>query len=195
VGLRWRQRLECLMKALPRPETGSQAHQQDVKCRQPGPTARRPGWGRLSTGRGSPPWHLGPDPIGCLSFTHRLSGAWQVREEDHVWEKRCSELDLLSCDQRSGYAARDFKTRETGVAYDSLRLRDGVRATPSSSPLVCRIVGAPPLGAPARVFPGRTLWEGEGRVGSRTSPQLQITPFVPGLEPAWVPVPVPAESQ
>ena len=37
--------------------------------------------------------------------------------------------------------------------------------------------------------------KGEGRVGSRTSPQLQITPFVPGLEPAWVPVPVPAENQ
>ena len=195
MGLRGRQRLECLMKALPRPETGSRAHQQDVKCRQPRPTGRRPGWGRLSTGCGSPPWHLGPDPVGCQLFTHRLSGAWQVREEDHVWEKRCSELDLLCCDQRSGYAARDFNTWQTGVAYDSLQLRDGVRATPSSSPLVCRIVGAPPLGAPARVLPGRTLWEGKGRVGSRTSPQLQITPFVPGLGPAWVPVPVPAENQ
>jgi hypothetical protein len=116
------------------------------------------------------------DRIGCLWFTHRLSGAWQERTGDHIWEKRCSELDLLGCDPGSGYAALRFNTRESKVAYRSLQLRDGVRATPSSSPVVCRIVGAPPLCAPARVIPGRTLLEGEGRVGSRASPQLQTTP-------------------
>jgi hypothetical protein len=115
-------------------------------------------------------------PVGCLSFTHDLSGAWQERNGDHVWEKRCSGLDLLGCDPGPGYAARGVNTRESEVAYRSLRLRDGVLAAPSSSPVVCRIVGAPPLCAPARVIPGRTLWEGEGRVGSRASPQSQVTP-------------------
>jgi hypothetical protein len=115
-------------------------------------------------------------PIGCLSFTRCLSGAWQERNGDHVWEKRCSGLDLLGCDPGSGTAARGFNMRESEVAYGSLRLRDGVRAAPSSSAVVCRIVGAPPLGAPARVIPGRTLGEGEDRVGSRASPQSQVTP-------------------
>jgi hypothetical protein len=134
-------------------------------------------------------------PVGCLSFTHDLSGAWQEWNGDHVWEKRCSGLDLLGCDPGSGYAARDFKTRETGLAYGSLRLGDGVRAAPSSSPVVCRIVGAPPLCAPARVITGRALLEGEGRVGSRASPQLQSTPFFRRRRPAGVPVPVPPETQ
>ncbi len=74
-------------------------------------------------------------PVGCLWFARCLSGAWQERTGDHVWEKRCSGLDLLGCDPGSGYAARDFNTRETELAHRSLRLRDDVLATPSSSPL------------------------------------------------------------
>ena len=134
-------------------------------------------------------------PVGCLWFTHDLSGAWQGRNGDHVSGKRCSRLDLLSCDPGSGYAARGFNKRETELAYRSLLLRDDARAASPSSPVVCRIVGAPPLGAPARVLPGRPLVEGEGRVGYRASPQVQSTPFFSWLWPAGVPVPVPAETQ
>jgi hypothetical protein len=139
-----------------------------------------------------------PHTKGCLSgvcgFTRRLSGAWQGRKGDHVWEKRCSGLDLLGCDPGSGYAARDLRTRETELAYRSLQLRDDARAASSSSPVVCRIVGAPPLCAPARVIPGRTLLEGEGRVGSQASPQLQSTPLFGWRWPAGVPLPVPPRS-
>jgi hypothetical protein len=124
-------------------------------------------------------------PVGCLWFTHDLSGAWQERNGDHVWEKRCSRLDLLGCDLGPGYAARDLRTRESEVAYGSLRLRDGVLAAPSSSPVVCRIVGAPPLCAPARVIPGRTLWEGEGRVGSRAPPSTSKYAFWALVEALW----------
>ena len=60
---------------------------------------------------------------------------------------------------------------------------------------MCRIVGAPPLCTPARVIPGRTLLEGEGRVGDRASPQLQNTPFFRLQWPVGVPVPVPPETQ
>jgi hypothetical protein len=134
-------------------------------------------------------------PVGCLWFTHDLSGAWQGRNGNHVWEKRCSGLDLLGCDPGSGYATRGFNTRETKLAYRSLRLRDDARAASPRSPVVCRIVGAPPLCAPARVIPGRTLVKGEGRVGSRASPQVQGTPFFRWWLPAGVPVPVPAETQ
>jgi hypothetical protein len=115
-------------------------------------------------------------PVGCLWFTRCLSGAWQERNGDHVCEKRRSGLDLLGCGPGPGYPAWGFKRRESEMAYRSLLLRDGVRAAPSSSAVVCRIVGAPPLCAPARVLPGRTLWKGEGRVGSRASPQSQVTP-------------------
>ena len=134
-------------------------------------------------------------PVGCLWFTRRLSGAWQGRHGDHIWEKRCSGLDLLGCDPGPGYAAQGFNMQESALAYRSLRLRDGVRATPSRSPVVCRIVGAPPLCAPARVIPGRTLLEGEGRAGSRASPQLQSTPHFSWLWAAGIPVPVPPHSQ
>ena len=100
------------------------------------PNGKAPRRGRLGTSRGSSPWHLGPDPIGCLGFTHRLSGAWQARTGDHVRGKRRSKLDLLACDPDSGYAAQDSRTRESDLAYRSLRLRDGVLATPSRS-LLC----------------------------------------------------------
>lgn len=112
---------------------------------------------------------------------------------DHVSEKRCSGLDLLGCDPGPGYAARDVNTRESDVAYGSLRLRDGVRAAPSSSQVVSRILGAPPLWAPARVIPGRTLLEGEGRVGYRASPQLQRTSLFGRWGLPGVPVPVPLQ--
>jgi len=134
-------------------------------------------------------------PVGCLWFTHDLSGAWLGRKGDHVWEKRCSGLDLLGCDPGSGCATQDVRTRETELAYRSLRLRDDARAASPSSPVVCRIVGAPPLCPPARVLPGRTLVEGEGRVGSRASPQVQSTPLFRWWLPAGVPVPVPPETQ
>jgi hypothetical protein len=160
----------------------------------PWPTGRRPVGGAIAPVGALTSSHQGV-PVGCLGFTHDLSGAWQERNGDHVWEKRCSGLDLLGCDPGSGYAARVFNTRETELAYGSLRLRDDARAASPSSPVVCRIVGAPPLCAPARVIPGRTLWEGEGRVGSRASPQLQSTLFFRRRRPAGGPVPVPPESQ
>jgi hypothetical protein len=132
---------------------------------------------------------------GVCGFTHDLSGAWQGRNGNHVWEKRCSGLDLLGCDPGSGYAARGFNTRETELAYRSPRLRDDARVASPSSPCVCRIVGAPPLCTPARVIPGRTLLEGGTWVGYRASPQVQGTPFFRWWWPAGVPVPVPAETQ
>ena len=157
------------------------------------PTERRPVEGALAPVAAVNSSHQGL-PVGCLWFTHDLSGTWQERKGDHVCEKRCSRLDLLGCDPGSGYAARGFKRRGTELAYRSLQLRDEARAASSRSLVVCRIVGAPPLCAPARVIPGRTLWEGEGRVGSRASPQLQSTPLFRGWWPVGVPVPVPPES-
>ena len=133
-------------------------------------------------------------PVGCLWFTNDLSWAWQGRKGDHVWEKRCSRLDLLGCDPGPSYAARGFNTREAELASRSLLLRDDARAASASSQVLCRIVGAPPLCAPARVFPGRTLLEGEGRVGSRASPQVQSTPLFSWRWPAGVPVPVPPDA-
>ncbi len=151
---------------------------------------RRPVGGALAPVAAATSSHQGL-PVGCLWFTHDLSGAWQGRKGDHVWEKRCSGLDLLGCDPGPGYAARGFNTRETELAYRSLLLRDDARAASPSSPVVCRIVGAPPLCAPARVIPGRTLVEGGTWVGSRASPQLQSTPLFSRRWPAGVPVPVP----
>ena len=134
-------------------------------------------------------------PVGCLWFTHDLSWAWQGREGDHVWEKRCSRLDLLGCDLDPGTAARGVNTRESELAYRSLRLRDDARAASLSSPVVCRILGAPPLYAPARVLPGGILLAGECRVGSRASPQLQSTPLFGWRWAAGVPVPVPLNGR
>ena len=158
------------------------------------PTERRPVGGALAPVAAVTSSHQGL-PVGCLWFTYDLSWAWQGREGDHVWEKRCSRLDLLGCDLDPGTAARGVNTRESELAYRSLRLRDDARAASSSSPVVCRIVGAPPLCAPARVIPGRTLWEGEGRVGSRASPQVQSTPSGRWWRLLGGPVPVPAETQ
>jgi hypothetical protein len=155
------------------------------------PNRRRPVQERLSTGCRPSPWHVGSDQVGCLCFNIVLSGAWQARNGDHVWEKRCSGLDLFGCDPGPGYAAQDFNTRETELAYRSLRLQDGARAAPSRSPVVCRIVGAPPLCTPARVIPGRTLLEGEGLVGCRSSPQLQSRSSGQEWRLADGPVPVP----
>ena len=157
------------------------------------PTGRRPVGGAFAPVADLNPGISGWIGSGVWGFTHRLSGAWQGRNGDHVSGKGCSGLDLLGCDPGSGYAARGFNTRETELAYRSLLLRDDARAASSSSPVVCRIVGAPPLGAPARVFPGRTLVEGEGRVGSRASPQVQSTPLFRWRWPAGVPVSVPCE--
>jgi hypothetical protein len=158
------------------------------------PTGRRPVGGALAPVAAVTSSHQGL-PVGCLWFTHDLSWAWQGRNGDHVSGKRCSRLDLLGCDPGSGTAARGFNTLETELAYRSLPLRDDARAASPSSPCVCRIVGAPPLCAPAPVFPGRTLVEGEGRVGSRASPQVQSTPLFSWRWAAGVPVPVPAETQ
>jgi hypothetical protein len=158
------------------------------------PRARRPVGGALAPVAAVTSSHQGL-PVGCLWFTHDLSGAWQERTGDHVWEKRCSGLDLLGCDPGSGTAARDFKTREKEVAYRSLLLRDDARAASPRSPVVCRIVGAPPLWSPARVIPGRTLWEGEGRVGYRASPQVQSTPSGRWRRLLGGPVPVPPKTQ
>ena len=70
---------------------------------------------------------------GVCGCTDHLSGAWQERNRDHVWEKRCSRLDLLGCDLGSGYAAQDLRMLEPELAYCSLRLRDGIRAMTSHS--------------------------------------------------------------
>jgi hypothetical protein len=159
------------------------------------PTGRRPVGGALAPVADLNLGILGSIGSGVCDFTRRLSGAWQGRNGDHVSGKRCSGLDLLGCDPGPGYAARGFNTRETELVYRSLRLRDGVLAAPPSSPVVCRIVGAPPLRAPARVIPGRTLGEGEGRVGSRASPQLQSTPSGRWWRLLGGPVPVPPKTQ
>lgn len=136
--------------------------------------------------------------LGIWGLTDRVSvfHAWPVwglagKGWDHVSGKSCSGLDLLGCDPGPGYVARDLNTRGTELAYRSLRLRDGVRAAPSSSRLMPRMLGVPPLCAPARVIPGRTLLEGEGRVGYRASPQLQSTPLFRLQRLPEVPVPVP----
>jgi hypothetical protein len=126
------------------------------------PTGRRPMWGRLHTGCGGS--LLTPRTAGRVSVVHAWPALCLTGEgRNHVSGKRCSELDLLGCDSSSGCAARGFNTRATELASCSLLIRDDVRAASSSSPVVCRIVGAPPLCAPARVIPGRTLLEGEGR--------------------------------
>lgn len=126
---------------------------------------------------------------GVCGCTDHLSGAWQERNRDHVWEKRCSRLDLLGCDLGSGYAAQDLRMLESELAYCSLRLRADVHAAPASSQdLDCPI--APPLCAPARVIPGRSLLEGEGRVGYRASPQLQNRPLFRRRWLSAVPIPV-----
>ena len=130
---------------------------------------RRPVGGALAPVAAVTSSHQGR-PVGCPWFTNDLSGAWQGRNGDHVSGKRCSGLDLLGCDPSSGYAVRGFNTGETELAYRSLLLRDGIRAVPSSSPFVCRIVGAPPLCAPARV-PLAGLWWGV-RVGLAPGPPL-----------------------
>ena len=48
---------------------------------------------------------------------------------------------------------------------------------------MCRIVGAPPFCAPARVLLSRTLVEGEGRVGYRPPLKLKVRPFSAGGGP------------
>ena len=169
--------------------------------RIPWPTGRRPVGGALAPVAAVTSSHQGL-PVGCLSFTHDLSTAaqkpsawaWQGRKGDHVWEKRCSRLDLLGCDPGSGTTAQDVRKRETELQYRSLLLRDDVRAASSSSTVVCRIVGAPPLCAPARALPSRTLLENEGRVGSRASPQLQSTPSGRWWKLLGGPVPVPPKT-
>jgi len=66
------------------------------------------------------------------------------KETDHVWEKRCSGLDLLGCDPGPGYAAQDFNTRDSELAYGSLQHLTGVLATPAGLlDLVCPMT--PPL--------------------------------------------------
>ncbi len=169
------------------------------------PKGRRPVGGALALVADLSLGIWGSIGSGVCFFTHRLSTAaqkpsawaWQVRNGDHVSGTRCSGLDLLGCDPGSGYAARGFNTQETELASRSLLLRDDVRAASPNSPVVCRIVGAPPLCAPARVLPGWTLVEGEGRVGSRAStqlPQVKSTHLFSWRWPAGVPVSVPTET-
>ena len=137
-----------------------------LPCLRKFPIGRRPVGGALAPvadhGLGS--W--GRTRSGVWGFRRGLSGAWQARKGNRVGEKRCSGLDLLGCDSSSGYVARGVKWRELKLAYRSLQIRDGLRARPSSSPWVSHILGAPPLVAPARVIPGRTLW----RVGDGLAP-------------------------
>ena len=145
------------------------------------PIGRRPVGGALAPVAAVTSSHQGL-PVGCLWFTHRLSGAWQERTGDHVWEKRCSGLDLLGCDPGSGYAARGVNTRETELAYCSVRLRADVHAAPASSREWVYPI-APPLCAPARVIPGRTLLEGEGWVAPEPPLNFKVRPFSGGGGP------------
>lgn len=139
----------------------------DRKGRSPGGPGIKARSGRVSVVQA---W-----PAYCCAEAFGLGLAGKEWHGDHVGEKRCSGLDLLGCEPRPGYAARGINRRESAVAYGSLRLRDGVRAMSSSSRWWLRMLGAPPRTAPARVIPGLTLWESEGWVGSRISPQLQRT--------------------
>jgi len=113
------------------------------------PNKKAPREGRLSTGCGG--HFLTPRTTGRVSVVNAWPALCLTGEEkgSRLWERRCSKLDLLGCDPGSGYATQDLRTRESEMAYRSLRLRDGVRAAPSSSPVVRRIVGVPPLGEPA----------------------------------------------
>ena len=94
------------------------------------PTGRRPVGGALAPVAAVTSSHQGL-PVGCLWFTHDLSTAaqkpsawaWEGRKGDHVWEKRCSGLDLLGCDPGSGTTAQDLRTREAELAYRSQLLR------------------------------------------------------------------------
>ena len=97
------------------------------------PKERRPVGGALAPVADHRPGISGWIGSGVCGFTHDLSGAWQERNGDHVWEKRCSGLDLLGCDPGPGSAARGVNTRETELAYRSLLLRDDARAAPPSS--------------------------------------------------------------
>ena len=135
-----------------------------------------PWGGRLSSGCGNEV--LTQKLAGQVSVKHAFS-VWGLtgKDGDHVWKTRCSELDLLGCDPDSGYAALRFSTRESDVACRSVRLRDGVRATPSRSPGVCRIVGSPPLRAPARLIPGRILLGVRDRHCSRPPLNFKVRAF------------------
>ena len=156
------------------------------------PTGRRPVGGALAPVAAVSSSHRGL-PVGCLWFTHDLSGAWQGRKGDHVWEKRCSGLDLLGCDLGPGYAARGFNTRGTEMAYRSVRLRADVHAAPARS--LEWVIQLHLRCCTGSDRPGRTLLEGEGRVGYRASPQVQSTPSGPWWRLADGPVPVPPELQ
>ncbi len=123
------------------------------------PTGRRPVGGALAPAWDHRPGIWGSIGSGVLVFTLGLSGAWQERKGDHVSGKRCSRLDLPGCDPGSGTAARGVNTRETELASRSLLLRDDVRAASPSSPVLCRIVDAPPSCAPARVFLAGLSWK------------------------------------
>ena len=78
-------------------------------------------------------------------------------------EQRCSRLGLISCSLRLGYAAQVWTVGSLLVAYDSSST--GWRSRRAVEDKVCagvrRISSAPPLCAPARVIPGRTLLEAE----------------------------------
>ena len=155
------------------------------------PTGRRPVGGALAPVAAVTSSHQGL-PVGCLWFTHDLSGAWQGRNGDHVWEKRCSRLDLLGCDPGPGTAPG---VSPRGKQNWRLALCSyGMTLAPRHRVHLNQTL-APPLCAPARVLPGRTLVEGEGRVGFRASPQVQITPLFSWRWPAGVPLAVPGKTQ
>ena len=148
------------------------------------PTGRRPVGGALAPACDLSLGIWGSIGSGVCGFTHDLSGAWQGKKGDHAWETRCSRLDRLGCDPGSGYSARDLRTRETELASRSLRLRDDARAASSSSPCVCRIVGAPPLCAPARVFPGLNVLRLAGFQSMRAGMQAVMHDIATLLEMA-----------
>ena len=115
------------------------------------------------------------------------------KENDHGSGERCSGLDLISGDRGPGYAARGINNRGIRSGVSLLRLRGDVLATSPSSPWVSRISSAPPLCAPARVIPGRTLLG--VKVGFAPVPSLNFKLRRLALSDECLEVPVPVLLQ
>ena len=132
----------------------------------------------------------GADPVGCLGFTHGLSGAWQ---------------------ERNGITSlgRDAQGLTFSVVIPARAIQPGV-STRGKQKWCIALCGYGMTLAPRhrvhccvwhrwRTSPMRTgsddLWpdffEEEVRVGSRASPQVQVTPFCPWWRALGVPLSVP----
>jgi len=131
--------------------------------------------------------------VGCFHD----SPVWGLAGKDngHVSAERCAGLDLSSCDRGSGYAIRGISNRNIKSGVSFMRLRGDGRAASPSSLWGWRMSSAPPLCAPARVIPGRTLLE--VKAGSAPIPSLtfKLNPLPLSGPCPKVPVPVLLPSQ